>query len=95
MEIGIRQAKAQLSALLRQVQTGTEIVITDRGKPVARISAVQPVQESSPALTKGILEGWVTPPMKPGPWSSFEPLVGALPSGVTTRDLLNQDRDDD
>jgi prevent-host-death family protein len=95
MEIGVRQAKAQLSDLLRQVQTGTEVVITDRGKPVARLSAIQLLQESSPAMTKGILEGWVTPPVEPGPLSSFEPLVDALPSGVTTRDLLNQDRDDD
>ena len=77
MEIGVRQAKVQLSDLLRQVQTGTEIVITDRGKPVARLSAVQLVQECSPALTKGVLEGWVTPLVEPGPWSSFEPLVAA------------------
>lgn len=35
---GVREAKARLSRLLRDVQRGKEWVITDRGKPVARLS---------------------------------------------------------
>lgn len=35
--IGVRDAKAQLSRLLRDVQQGREWVITDHGKPVARL----------------------------------------------------------
>ena len=34
---GIRQARQNLSALLEEVKKGREIVITDRGKPVARL----------------------------------------------------------
>jgi len=34
---GIREAKARLSELLRDVQAGREWVITERGKPVARL----------------------------------------------------------
>jgi prevent-host-death family protein len=34
---GVRDAKAQLSRLLRDVQRGREWVITDHGKPVARL----------------------------------------------------------
>lgn len=36
-EIGIREAKARLSQVLHDVQDGTEWLITDRGKPIARI----------------------------------------------------------
>jgi prevent-host-death family protein len=36
-EAGIREAKARLSELLRDVQAGREWVITERGKPVARL----------------------------------------------------------
>ncbi len=34
---GIRQARQNLSALLEQVRKGREILITDRGRPVARL----------------------------------------------------------
>jgi prevent-host-death family protein len=35
---GIREVRQNLSALLREVRKGREIVITDRGEPVARLS---------------------------------------------------------
>ena len=35
---GIREVRQNLSALLREVRKGREIVITDRGEPVARLT---------------------------------------------------------
>jgi prevent-host-death family protein len=35
---GIREVRQNLSALLREVRQGREIVITDRGEPVARLT---------------------------------------------------------
>lgn len=35
--VGIREAKINLSRILRRVRHGAEVVITDRGKPVGRI----------------------------------------------------------
>ncbi len=35
---GIREVRQNLSALLREVKKGREIVITDRGEPVARLT---------------------------------------------------------
>lgn len=34
---GIREARQDLSALIEDVKKGREIVITDRGRPVARL----------------------------------------------------------
>jgi len=42
---GIREVRQNLSALLREVRKGREIVITDRGQPVARLL---PPAEGSP-----------------------------------------------
>ena len=42
--VGIREAKINLSRILRRVRHGAEVVITDRGKPVGRIV---PVRESA------------------------------------------------
>jgi len=40
----LAETKAHLSAVVDQVQTGEDIVITRRGRPVARISAELPAQ---------------------------------------------------
>jgi len=37
MSVGIREAKARLSQLLKIVQKGGEIVLTERGRPVGKI----------------------------------------------------------
>lgn len=34
---GIREARQNLSVLIEEVRKGREVVITDRGKPVARL----------------------------------------------------------
>jgi prevent-host-death family protein len=34
---GIREARQNLSALIEEVKKGREVVITERGKPVARL----------------------------------------------------------
>jgi prevent-host-death family protein len=40
--VGIRELKAQLSHYIRQVKSGTTLIITERGKPIGRIVAVNP-----------------------------------------------------
>jgi len=42
---GIRQARQELSAILEEVRKGREVVLTDRGRPVARI--VPPLRDSA------------------------------------------------
>lgn len=37
MEVGIKEAKNNLSRYLKCVKAGEEIIITERGKPIARI----------------------------------------------------------
>ena len=40
--IGIREAKIHLSKLLKLVQRGNEVILTDRGRPVGKIVPIQP-----------------------------------------------------
>lgn len=46
---GIREARQNLSSLLEEVRKGREVVITDRGRPVARL--VPPQRESVRAFS--------------------------------------------
>lgn len=41
----VREARKQLSTLLDQVERGEDVVISRRGKPVARLVAAQPADD--------------------------------------------------
>ncbi len=43
MEVGVRDLKTHLSAYLKRVKAGETVLVTDRGKPVARLEPVQAV----------------------------------------------------
>ena len=48
MNVPVTNAKAQLSALVRRVESGDEVVLTRHGKPAARIVPVEdPPDESA------------------------------------------------
>jgi prevent-host-death family protein len=46
LRVGVRDAKAHLSRLVKLVREGREIVLTDRGKPVGKIVPI--AQEELP-----------------------------------------------
>ena len=47
---GVREFKARISEILRQLEDGEEVIITRRGKPYGRLSAVTPSDEGRPSL---------------------------------------------
>jgi prevent-host-death family protein len=94
-EYSIYDAKAQLSALVRQVrETGQTFVITVHGEPVAELRPVDPavVKTQTPEERFRELEarGLITPSnRKPGEKPSFkagEPKPGALQRFLEERD---------
>ncbi len=50
LEIGAFEAKNKLGSLLDRVERGDEIVITRRGKPVARLSSYSTARQSEKAV---------------------------------------------
>ncbi|CAN0305834.1 unnamed protein product [Phaeothamnion confervicola] len=68
-QASIAQAKAQLSALIAHVKTGEEVLLTDRGRPVARIVPLQEMDDGVYARLVGL--GVIVPPdhteIYPGP----------------------------
>ncbi|MUH51739.1 MAG: type II toxin-antitoxin system prevent-host-death family antitoxin [Actinobacteria bacterium] len=43
IEVGVRDLKNNLSRYLGQVEAGIEVVVTDRGRPIARLSGIDVV----------------------------------------------------
>ena len=59
VEVGVRDLKNNLSRYLDRVQEGEEVIVTDRGRPVARLSALD---HSTDRLAELIAAGVVRPP---------------------------------
>jgi prevent-host-death family protein len=53
--IGAADANRHFSALLREVSRGVRITVTSRGKPVATLSAADPVERRERAAAKRTL----------------------------------------
>ncbi len=59
LEVGIRELKNGLSGYIERVRNGEEIIVTDRGRPVARLSSLDAAHDH---LTELVAAGIVRPP---------------------------------
>jgi len=84
MEVGIRELRADLSRLVKRVRAGEELVVTDHGKPVARLVPMSGERK----IDRLIRAGLVIP--APNPWRGKlpKPIEGAGPLS----DLVIEDR---
>ena len=58
MQVNILEAKNRLSQLVKRAQAGEEIIIANRGQPVARLVPAQPAAASGEPAAAGIA-GWL------------------------------------
>lgn len=84
MEVGIRELRAHLSRYLDQVREGEEIVVTDRGTPIARISPANGRSRIDELIAAGI----ITPAPNRGPRAVPTPIK--IDGGIS--DLLDEQR---
>lgn len=88
LTIGIREAKAQLSRLVSEAERGTEWIITDRGRPVAKLAPLSdltaPVEHRLAKLEKW---GWIEPPASPA-----IPVPPPIKIGADAQRALQEDR---
>lgn len=86
--IGIREAKAQLSRLVSEAERGAEWIITDRGRPVAKLT---PVRDPRASVEQRVSQleswGWIGPAP-----SSAEPIPPPLRIGADAQRALQEDR---
>lgn len=60
IEVGVRDLKNNLSRYLNEVESGVEVVVTDRGRPIARLSAIDAA--GADRLAALVEAGLVRPP---------------------------------
>ncbi len=59
--VGVRELHDRLSEYLDRVERGSDVVVTRRGRPIARLSSVK----GGDALEELVRRGLVTPPAAP------------------------------
>lgn len=88
--VGIREAKANLSRLVKQAAKGDRITITEHGRAVARLV---PVDDDTLSVEQRLKElearGWI---VKQATSGKIPPLIKTVPKGLAQR-LLRADRD--
>jgi len=86
--VGIRELKARLSSYIRQAKSGTSVVITDRGEPVARLVPMgRSLEDRMDDLVEAGLVNWSGKNL-----SRIAP-VASTRGQQTVADLLLEDRE--
>lgn len=89
--VNIAELKASLSAHIRRVRAGEEVIICDRNQPVARLVPCR-LQEQSEREKQLIARGVLIPPRNKKPVRLPKP-VGNVPDGVMER-IWQEERED-
>jgi prevent-host-death family protein len=70
MDVGIRELRTNLSRYVEQVKAGDEIVVTDHGKPVAKLVPLNGERKIDRLIREGVViparsrTGWLPEPIK-------------------------------
>jgi len=93
VEISVREMKNNLSKYLKRAHAGEEVVITDRGRPVARlVSAVRPESLSVEDTVARLRASPLVRPGKGGKLKGAKRPIAWKPGEKTLSELLLEDR---
>lgn len=69
--VAITELKASLSEYVDRVRAGEEVLVTDRGTPVAKLVPLTPQADAEAGVASLIRAGLARPPAKPLPKDFF------------------------
>jgi prevent-host-death family protein len=67
MRIGLREANQHFSKAIRAVRAGKEVVLTERGRPIAVITPIRDEDDQEATLRAMVAEGLITTAARKGP----------------------------
>ena len=67
MKLGLREANQQFSKAIKAVRAGKEVVLTERGHPIAVIKPIRAKDALDAALQAMADEGFIRPAARKGP----------------------------
>ncbi len=91
MRLGLREANQHFSKAIKAVRAGKEVILTERGRPIAVIKPIKGEHEQDTSLKRMADEGLITLPSRKGPLPRFEPIPI---TGKPLSQTIIEDRDD-
>jgi prevent-host-death family protein len=67
MRLGLREANQRFSKAMRAVRAGKEVILTERGHPIAVIKPIRDGAAQEATLRAMVDEGLITPAARKGP----------------------------
>jgi len=91
MQMGLREANQNFSKAMKAVKAGQEVVLTERGKPIATIKPLKAMQNGDAAVRRLEAAGLLRPAQKMTSFPAWSPrpLKGA-PLSHTLREERDQ-----
>lgn len=86
----VAELKAKLSEYLAAAKRGEDVIVTDRGKPVARLTGLIGVQHFNERLERAIREGRIRPPTAKLPADFWKMPRPQDPEGLALKALLEE-----
>jgi len=86
-EVGVRELRDHLSKWLDAVKNGGDVIITERGKPVARIIPITWSDKMARLVAEGVITPAEAPRSDPSTWKKV-----TFESGASLSDIVIEDR---
>ena len=93
MRMGLREANQRFSKAIKSVKAGKEVVLTERGKPIAVIKPLEREEKLDATIRRLEAEGLLRPALKRGPM----PTAGWRPVRVKGKPMsqtISEERDE-
>ena len=93
MRLGLREANQKFSKAIKAVKAGKEVVLTERGKPIAVIKPLEPKEDQEAVIRRLESEGILRPALKRGPMPppSWKPI---RMKGKPMSETVSEERDE-
>ena len=73
MQIGLREANQQFSKLVKVVKEGREVLLTERGRPLAVLRSIRVADKAQAAIQRLEIAGFLRPAAKRGSLPAWTP----------------------
>jgi prevent-host-death family protein len=93
VEVGIRELRLNLSRYVARVREGVEVIVTDRGNPVARLGPIDDTQRKDDEVYERLVrEGLIIPGNRRRKRTNLPPPIPLQGEGPLVSEMVLEDR---